>query len=242
MYSSYKFLNIKLGDIKLENDISDKLVIKSRNNILKAIELLRQNKHKIDGEYIYRYNDLITKLYKELENCQIEKKKDIINDNSSYIANRHEIIINLKTLDNLIQRDDKFLIFLSQDVPIINLVLKLYKSEEFIPKYNLQIEPIIQSYDKSWSVNIIKYLIEQVNGKKTDVKIALALAIFDFLFRNIKFVTENIKFSIVVQLKLKEFIELNKEDFNNFIDKYVEPTNVLEKWNQELEKINKSDK
>ncbi len=235
-------LTSSIRNLELENEINEIMSVPSRKNIIDSINLLRVNKHKINLENMKQYNNLITYLYKEIEKYQIEKKliiddKEFINY-SDYLVNREKVFTSIYNFYDLITKKDNFLNYLYQDVPIIKLVLQLHKTEENIPKYEVQIEPINKEYVESWVISVLKFLINVVPGKSTNISIALCITIFDFVFRNIKFVTSNIKFAITIKAKLDEFINLNKKVFDDFIDKYINQKDVLEIWCQKLNKIN----
>lgn len=224
-------------------------------NLIETIEIVKKNKKCFNSQEDYL--KIITNLYNEISEKNLLKSNlnkepkfneeilEEMNDNlklSNYNKDEEKILFNkiLETftfIDILkIKNFDK----LSLNNQLFDLFFIENELMKFNPdiNYHIQTELIIDKYDKEYLMKFIKvllYLCEKAYG--TNNKTLIVIIIYDTLFKNFQFVLDNNNFALTVKNKLKE-LELQKDYFNQIIEKYKFEKNFLEKWIEIFENIN----
>lgn len=222
------------------------------SGLVESIEILRKNKR-----YFVNQNDytkILLNLYNEISNnikqCSIEEKIFVENLEKEFNSIQITNIITNKEYNDLlynIQKKDYFpdilkiknFTKLSTKYELFDL---LYAENNLIllskKKYDIQIKPILIDYNKLEVIDFIKmilYLCEKANGYKN--KVIISIILFDFIFRNFKFVKDNHKFGITVKNKLEEYLNNNGDidKINYVIKEYNLEKDLINRWKNEFD-------
>lgn len=222
------------------------------SGLIESIEILRKNKRNFVNQN--DYTKILSNLYNEISNnikhCSVVESSFVKNLEKEFDSVQITNIITNKEYNNLLYKilESDYISDIFKIKNITKLSTKyelfdlLYAENNLIvlgeKKYNVQIKPILNNYNKLENIEFIKmtlHLCAKAYGYKN--KIIIMIIMFDYLFRNFKFVKDNNKFKIVLENKLNEFIndDHNINNINEVIEKYNLEKDLINKWKNEFD-------
>lgn len=224
------------------------------NNIYNLINLLENNKKSFNNDEFNQLQNLLTlelsnkrnlkkikqeqkqKQEQEQTQEQVLEPEQTLNFTNEEYLNFLQEIISTNDFNKFLQL--KKIIWLGFMNPFYKILLKennLLEIDLTKEKIYFQDKPIIDIYNKKIIVESIKSLLHviEITPQKKN-KIIVSLIIFDYLFKNFKFVSDYPKFKIIFINKINNFVENENENFKQVLNEYDLDKDILYKWRDVL--------
>jgi hypothetical protein len=213
-------------------------------DIIKEINNIKSKKYECVN--LEEYNHKIHLLYKKLsdsntglikqEKQKVPNKLELNLSDDEKIKNVMNNIINFGSHSYLLEKSNVKL--LSKKFPLFDLFL--IKNNLIIREpnihYQIQVKPIIGTYNKDeliYKINFLLKLCEIVNNKNN--KAIIMIILYDLLFRNFNFCLDHNNFGITIKKKLEEYInEYDIQYFNYISDEHNLEKDIIYKWFEEI--------